>query len=290
MRSRQQAAQRRCLRTESLPSLCCHRQRRPRGRVGHREACNAGYRARINSRKAAIQRLDHKRRRSMANPIEAIPEKTRWEIAAKGLTGAYIAISNALKEALGQKKFEEFNGSLWYGGRKGSEGICCHTLGLAAEDAGDVEGVTHLLAQASMGPEFVFEVVESTKDRCVGKTTQCPWHKRWKEQGVDFDTCGVGHQRWGDGAVESLNPNFTFRLPRICSMATRIASGSLSGRSRRNKERCSALAIVVDTPRCCSLSLAGGDITRQRPLTGTFSGDTDRLLMAGHGSSSDSTE
>jgi hypothetical protein len=31
-----------------------------------------------------------------------------------------------------------------------------------------------------MGPEFVFEVVEATKDRCVGKTTQCPWHKRWK--------------------------------------------------------------------------------------------------------------
>ena len=63
-----------------------------------------------------------------------------------------------------------------------------------------------------MGPEFVFEVVEATNDRCVGRTTQCPWHRRWKEQGVDFDTCGVGHQRWGDGAVESLNPNFTFRL------------------------------------------------------------------------------
>jgi hypothetical protein len=43
----------------------------------------------------------------MANTIEAIPEKTRWEIATKGLTGAYIAISNALKQAVGQKKFEE---------------------------------------------------------------------------------------------------------------------------------------------------------------------------------------
>jgi hypothetical protein len=63
-----------------------------------------------------------------------------------------------------------------------------------------------------MGPEFQFEVVEAGKDRCVGKTTQCPWHKRWKEQGIDFDSCGVGHQRWGDGAVESLNSQFSFKL------------------------------------------------------------------------------
>jgi len=72
--------------------------------------------------------------------------------------------------------------------------------------------VTHLLAKASMGPEFEFEVVEATADRCVGRTTHCPWHKRWQEQGVDFDTCSVGHQRWGDGAADSLNPNFTFKL------------------------------------------------------------------------------
>jgi hypothetical protein len=63
-----------------------------------------------------------------------------------------------------------------------------------------------------MGPEFVFEVVEAGAERCVGRTTQCPWHKRWKEQGIDFDSCGAGHQRWGDGAVESLNPQFSFKL------------------------------------------------------------------------------
>jgi len=147
----------------------------------------------------------------MSDKIETIPEKTRWEIATKGLTGAFIAISNALQRAAGQKKFEEFNGALWYEAGKGAKEFA-DSLGLAAETAGDVEAATHLLAQASMGPEFVFEVVEATKERCVGKTTQCPWHKRWKEQGLDINTCGVGHQRWGDGAAESLNPDFTFRL------------------------------------------------------------------------------
>ena len=38
----------------------------------------------------------------MANTIDAIPDKTKWEIATKGLTGAYIAISNALKQAVGK--------------------------------------------------------------------------------------------------------------------------------------------------------------------------------------------
>jgi hypothetical protein len=100
---------------------------------------------------------------------------------------------------------------LWYEAGKGAKEFA-DSLGLPAETAGDVEGVMHLLARASTGPEFQFEVVETTADRCVGRTTQCPWHKRWKEQGVDFDSCGVGHQRWGDGAAESLNPGFKFKL------------------------------------------------------------------------------
>ena len=150
----------------------------------------------------------------MAKTIEAIPEKTRWEIATKGLTGAYIAISNALTQAAGQNGFEQFNGPLWREAGKGAKEFAA-TVGLATETAGDVEAAIHLLAQASMGPEFKFNVVESTKDRCVGTTTECPWHKRWKEQGLNFDPCGVGHQSWGDGATESLNLNFTFKLTKV---------------------------------------------------------------------------
>ena len=86
------------------------------------------------------------------------------------------------------------------------------TFGLATETAEDVNGVIHLLAMASMGPEFKFEVVEATEERCVGKTTVCPWHERSKEQGLGFDFCSAGHQAWADGVVESLNRNFAFKL------------------------------------------------------------------------------
>ncbi|MHC5010039.1 MAG: L-2-amino-thiazoline-4-carboxylic acid hydrolase [Planctomycetota bacterium] len=147
----------------------------------------------------------------MTDPIETIPEKTRWALATKGLTGAYVAISNALKQAAGQNEFEAFNGALWFEAGKGAKEFA-DSLGLATESAADVEKIMHLLAKASMGPEFEFEVVEATEDRCVGRTTECPWHKRWKELGLDFDSCGAGHQRWGDGAAESLNPDFTFQL------------------------------------------------------------------------------
>jgi hypothetical protein len=148
---------------------------------------------------------------TMGNAIDRIPEKTRWEIATQGMTGAFTAISKALEQAAGKKGFDEFNGPFWYQAGKGAKDFA-NTFGLATESAADIEGVTHLMAQTAMGPEFQFEVVEATQDRCVGRTTQCPWHKRWTEQGVDFDSCGVGHQSWGNGAVESMNPNYTFKL------------------------------------------------------------------------------
>jgi hypothetical protein len=147
----------------------------------------------------------------MANTIDAIPDQAKWGIATKGLTGAYIAISNALKQAVGQEKFEAFNGPLWHEAGKGAKEFA-GAFGLPTQTASDVEAIMHLMAQAAMGPEFVFQIVESTADRCVGRTTECPWHKRWKEQGLDMDTCGAGHQAWGAGVAESVNPDFTFKL------------------------------------------------------------------------------
>ena len=147
----------------------------------------------------------------MSGKIDKIPEATRWAIATQGLTGAYIAISKALKDAVGQENFEAFNGPLWNEAGKGAKEFA-ENFDLPTETAEDIEAITHLMASASMGPEFVFEVVEATPNRCVGRTTQCPWHKRWKEQGLNFDTCGVGHQKWGEGVAESINPSFSFKL------------------------------------------------------------------------------
>ncbi len=46
----------------------------------------------------------------MAKTIDSIPEKTRWEMATQGLTGAYLAISNALKQAVDRRNLRSSMG------------------------------------------------------------------------------------------------------------------------------------------------------------------------------------
>jgi hypothetical protein len=147
----------------------------------------------------------------MTEAIQKVPAETRWAVATKGLTAACTAILNALRGAVGDEKFNEFNGALWYEAGKGAKEFA-DTLGLTSKNSRQIEDVSELLAITSMGPEFTFEVVEATEDRCVGRATKCVWHERWKELGLDFEMCTVGHQGWGNGVVESLNPNFTFSI------------------------------------------------------------------------------
>jgi hypothetical protein len=162
---------------------------------------------RISKKKEVIQ---------MAEAIEKLPAETRWEIATKGLTGACTAMINALKGALSPDKFEEFQVGLWSQAGKGAKELA-NTLRLTIENPRDIDAVLALLAVTSMGPEFEFKTVEATEDRCVGRTTKCAWHERWKEFGFKQDLCSSGHQGWGDGAVGSLNANFTFSLTKNMS-------------------------------------------------------------------------
>jgi hypothetical protein len=122
-----------------------------------------------------------------------------------------LAAMNALRGALSQEKFDQFQAGLWSQAGKGSKDLA-DTLGLKAESPKDIDEIMQLAGITSMGPEFKFETVEASEDRSVGRTTQCPWHERWKEMGLNEEFCTSGHQGWGEGAVESLNPKFTFNL------------------------------------------------------------------------------
>ena len=54
----------------------------------------------------------------MTDSLEKLPGEARWQIATRGLTGAYTAVANALKEAVGEAKYNEFNQIVWYQGGK----------------------------------------------------------------------------------------------------------------------------------------------------------------------------
>lgn len=73
----------------------------------------------------------------MSDKMERIPEKTRWEMATKGLTGAYSAISAAFSKAAGQDKFEAFNGSFWHEAGKGAKPFA-DSLGLPTKTAPEI--------------------------------------------------------------------------------------------------------------------------------------------------------
>ena len=147
----------------------------------------------------------------MTEAINKIPAETRWAIATKGLTGAIVAYGNALRDAIGDEKYNAFLKALWHEAGKGAKELA-DNLGLATDTASELETASELFAMAGIGPEYTFEIVEATADRCVGKTTMCPWCERSKEAGLDYDICTIGHQAWGEGVMEALNPNFKFSL------------------------------------------------------------------------------
>lgn len=147
----------------------------------------------------------------MADLIEKVPAEKRWEIATKGLTGAYVACASALQGAVSEAQYDQFSKMLWYQGGKTLKELV-DTVGLPVGNAREIEEALEISARTSMGPEFEFEVVEASEDRCVARLTKCAWHERWKEMGLAKDLCGTGHQSWGDAAVESVNPDFAYTL------------------------------------------------------------------------------
>ena len=138
---------------------------------------------------------------------------TRWQIATKGLTGAYAMIAKAYKDALGEEKYNEFNGPFWKMAGAGGKQLA-ENLGTRCETAKDLAEVFLAGVVSSMGPEFEGEIVEASDDKAVVRYTKCPWFERAKEVNMGFDYCKSGHENWGDGVCEALNPEFTTKLTR----------------------------------------------------------------------------
>ena len=147
----------------------------------------------------------------MANKIDQIAAEERWKIASNSLTAAVTAYGEVLKGAIGDDKFFEFLKSL-YSQAGASAKQFAESLSISVENAEGIAEALLTFALATMGPDFEFEDVEVSEDKCVGRTTKCPWYDRYKEQGVSEMTCNVGHQAWGEGVIGNLNSNYSFTL------------------------------------------------------------------------------
>ena len=146
----------------------------------------------------------------MAETIDKVPAEARWQMATKGLTGAVAAYSNTIRETIGDDKYLEFSSGVWGKAGEGAKQFA-ESFGFSAKNAPELAGVTEAFARSILGPEFKTENVESSKNKAVVKLTMCPWHERAKEMNTT-PLCEAGHLKWGESALKSLNPDFTYSI------------------------------------------------------------------------------
>ena len=147
----------------------------------------------------------------MAEGVEKVPAETRWTIATQALTGAMVVTSKALRDALGQERYNEIHGQIWAEQGKAAKQIA-DALGLAGGDAKSVAETNVLVTLVAMGPEIKTETVEATEERAVLRNTECPWWNRFKELGISEDLCHVACAAYWDALTKSLNPKVTVSL------------------------------------------------------------------------------
>ena len=147
----------------------------------------------------------------MAKGVEKVPAENRWTIATQALTGATVVTSKALRDVLGQEKYNEIVGQIWTEGGKAHKQIA-DALGLAGDDAKSAAETVQLVATVMMGPELKVETVEATAEKAVVRATECPWWNRMKELGISDVDSSVGDAAWCNGLAKSLNPKLTVSL------------------------------------------------------------------------------
>ncbi len=147
----------------------------------------------------------------MVQAIEKVPAETRWEIATKALTGATHMESKALRDALGQDRYNEVIAQIWAEQGKASKEIA-DALGLTVDDVKSVTDAFQLIVTVAMGPEMKMETVEAAPDRVVLKNTECPWWNRQQEMEIPGDLCSVADPAFCNALAKSFNPKLNVAL------------------------------------------------------------------------------
>lgn len=149
---------------------------------------------------------------SREEKLARVPVEARLEIATKALTGAMNAYGLALKEALGEQKYGEFEQALFREAGRGAKPVV-ETFGLAAQTVKDFAETISCVGTICFGPGYQSRIVESGENRCVGRTKMCPIRDRMVEVGItEDDSCAKKHKQYVEGLLEALNLDFTFNV------------------------------------------------------------------------------
>jgi hypothetical protein len=149
---------------------------------------------------------------SREEKLAKVPVEARLEIATKALTGAMNAYGLALKKALGEDSYSEFEQALFKEAGGSAKPIVDH-FGLAANTVKDFAETISCIGTICFGPGYQSRVVETGESRCVGRTKMCPIRDRMVEAGITEDgSCAKKHKKYVEGLLEALNLDFTFNV------------------------------------------------------------------------------
>lgn len=144
--------------------------------------------------------------------LSTVPLEARLEIATKALTGAMNAYAMALKEALGDEKYQAFEQGLFYEAGSSAKPIV-ETFGLAAHTVKDFAETISCIGTICFGPGYQSRIVEVEAARCVGRTKSCPIRDRMVEAGITTDaSCQHKHKKYVQGLLDALNLDFSFTV------------------------------------------------------------------------------
>ena len=149
---------------------------------------------------------------SREEKLAKVPVEARLEIATKALTGAMTAYGLALKQALGEDRYNEFEQGLFKEAGRSAKPVV-ETFGLAANTVKDFAETISCIGTICFGPGYQSRVVETGESLCVGRTKMCPIRDRMVEAGItDDDSCAKKHKKYVEGLLEALNLDFTFNV------------------------------------------------------------------------------
>ena len=145
--------------------------------------------------------------------VERIPERVRWEIAARAFTGIASVYNKILLDILGKEKFYEMLEAIWSENGRNFIPAIKEAFRMPAENAVDAMNMVVAASILSMGPEFEMRVIERSAKRAVARTFKCPWLERYREMGVAGSIdCVYGDLAFCREGLKAINPKFSVRI------------------------------------------------------------------------------
>jgi hypothetical protein len=144
--------------------------------------------------------------------LDSIPERVRWQVAAKLASTLPVYYDIAFRKEMGER-YDEIERDVWLEtGRQARELAVSYQL-----PTGNAEQIARALEVVSIvffGPEFRDEHLVVSRERTTLRKTRCPFLLRELEMHRQTDLFFHKCLAFSIGAVESMNPEYTLRFVR----------------------------------------------------------------------------